>query len=559
MPEQTIQLVQRARGFASRVAIVAPEGEFTYASLLEASERAAGVLLAGTSEPRFSPRTRSSDVAGTLSADLDEARVAFMAPGGWHYVVVKWAVWRAGGIAVPLKLTSPQQQLEYVIDDSQAAITVAHPQYEALLRPIAERRGLRFLLTTEVVEGAPGQRRSPSTGSGRADTRPEPVEGPHRQDHAPRLPRLDGTRPAMVLYTSGTTSLPKGVLITHGNIQAQAESLVQAWEWSQDDRTLLFLPLDHIHGIVNILTCALWSGAVCEMMPAFDAEKVWGRICQGGLTVFMAVPDVYSRLISAWEKASPERQRQMSEACRKMRLMVSGSSALPVPRLEAWRRITGHTLLERYGMTEIGMALSNPLRGERRPGYVGQPLPGVEVQLIDESGQPVEAGSPGEILVRGKTVFREYRGRPEATAAAFTRDGWFRTGDLAVIEDGAYRILGRLSADIIKSGGEKVSALEIEPVLMRHPSVADCAVVGVPDEKWGEAVTAAVVLKQGCRLTLPELREFVRAHLAPASVPTRLQILDSLPRNAMGKVVKPDLRRLIEERAIPSPSRRGQG
>ena len=170
--------------------------------------------------------------------------------------------------------------------------------------------------------------------------------------------------------------------------------------------------------------------------------------------------------------------------------MVSGSAALPVSTLERWKEISGHTLLERYGMTEIGMALSNPLRGERVPGSVGRPLPSVEVQLVGENGQPVAPGTPGEIEVRGPSVFAEYWGKPEATRDAF-RDGWFRTGDTAVVENGVYRILGRTNIDILKTGGHKVSALEIEEALREHPAVAECAVVGVPDSEWGERVAAS--------------------------------------------------------------------
>ena len=176
--------------------------------------------------------------------------------------------------------------------------------------------------------------------------------------------------------------------------------------------------------------------------------------------------------------------------------MMSGSAALPVQTLERWREITGHTLLERYGMTEIGMALSNPLDGERRPGFVGTPLPGVDVRLVDESGRVVPDGTPGELEVRGPTVFREYWQRPDETRAAF-RDGWFRTGDMAVLEDGSYRLLGRTSVDIIKTGGFKVSALEIEEMLRTHPAIAECAVVGIADEEWGERVSAAVELAPG--------------------------------------------------------------
>jgi malonyl-CoA/methylmalonyl-CoA synthetase len=226
--------------------------------------------------------------------------------------------------------------------------------------------------------------------------------------------------------------------------------------------------------------------------------------------------------------------------------MVSGSAALPVRVLEAWRGITGHTLLERYGMTEIGMALSNPLEGERRAGFVGTPLPGIEVRLLDEQGRDVDAGTPGEIHVRGAGVFRQYWNREAATVDAFRHGGWFRTGDVAVVQDGMYRILGRLSVDIIKTGGEKVSALEIEDALREHPAIADCAVVGMPDADWGECVSVALVLKDGTRVDLDRLREWARATLSSPKLPRRLIIVDELPRNSMGKVSKSKVIQLFE-------------
>src|SRR5207249_4054061 len=242
----------------------------------------------------------------------------------------------------------------------------------------------------------------------------------------------------------------------------------------------------------------------------------------GDLTLFMAVPTIYGKLITAWEAAAPERRRAWSAGCAppRMRLMVSGSAALPVQRLERWRGITGHVLLERYGMTEIGMALANPLHGERRPGFVGTPLPGVEVRLVDEAGRPVPAGTPGEIEVRGETVFLEYWRRPDATGAAF-RDGWFRTGDVAVSEHGAYRMLGRSSVDIIKTGGYKVSALEVEEVLRTHPAIAECAVVGVEDPEWGERICAAVEPRGDANLTLATLQAWAKERLAPYKIPRR--------------------------------------
>lgn len=260
----------------------------------------------------------------------------------------------------------------------------------------------------------------------------------------------------------------------------------------------------------------------------------------------MAVPTIYVKLIAAWEAASPDVQRTMSEACSRMRLIVSGSAALPVGTLKKWKEISGHVLLERYGMTEIGMALSNPLHGRRAPGYVGSPLPQVELTLLDENGSEVGPGAPGEIHVKGPGVFLEYWAKPEATKNAF-RAGWFRTGDVAVTENGVYRILGRQSVDIIKTGGYKVSALEIEEVLRTHPEVQECAVVGVEDPEWGERVCAGLVLAEGSDLTLESLRAWTRERLAPYKAPSRMLALDDLPRNAMGKVTKPKLKELFED------------
>jgi malonyl-CoA/methylmalonyl-CoA synthetase len=235
---------------------------------------------------------------------------------------------------------------------------------------------------------------------------------------------------------------------------------------------------------------------------------------------------VYHRLIASYDAAPVPTQRARSDGARQVRLMMSGSAALPRATLDRWREITGHTLLERYGMTELGMALSNPLHGERRPGFVGAPLPGVDVRLVDD-----------ELEVRGPGVFLEYWQRPAETADAF-HDGWFRTGDVAVLEDGAYRLLGRRNTDIIKSGGYKISALEIEDTLRGHPSIADCAVTGVDDVEWGERVKATVELASGCNLTLDQLQEWARSRLAPYKIPRELECVSALPRNAMGKVMK---------------------
>jgi malonyl-CoA/methylmalonyl-CoA synthetase len=218
---------------------------------------------------------------------------------------------------------------------------------------------------------------------------------------------------------------------------------------------------------------------------------------------------------------------------------------LPVQTLERWREITGHTLFERYGMTEFGMALANPLHGERHPGFVGIPLRGIEVRLVNEAAGPVADGTPGELEARGPAVFLEYWRRPHETRAAF-RNGWFRTGVVAVVEQGTYRLLGRTSVDIIKTGGFKVSALEIEEVLRAHPAIAECAVVGVTDPEWGERVSAAVELWPHASLSLEELQRWAKGQLAPYKVPRALLPVLALPRNAMGKVVKPEIAALFK-------------
>ncbi len=484
--------------------MVAVDGTFTYAQLDDASRRVAATLLAGTAR---------QDPDGQPGGDLLEARVAFLVAGSFAHVAVQRGIWRAGGVAVPLALSYPSAELEYVIRDSGASIVVADPVSEAVLVTLAATAGTRFLTTKDVLAGGP----------------------------VVALPFLGATRPAMIVYTSGTTGRPKGVVTTHAIIGAQVAALVEAWGWRPSDRLLLVLPLHHVHGIINGLGCALAVRATCEILPAFDVATTWARLASGEITVFTAVPTMYHKLIAAWDAAPAGVRRTWSDGARTLRLMMSGSAALPVRTLERWREITGHTLLERYGMTEIGMALANPLEGERRPGLVGTPLPGVEVRLVDEQGAVVPQDTAGELEVRGPAVFREYWQRPEETRAAF-RDGWFRTGDVAVVEEGtggAYRLLGRTSVDIIKTGGFKVSALEIEEVLRSHPAIAECAVVGVPDAEWGERVSAAVELRQGATLSLDDLQRWAKARLAPCKVPRGLHIVDLLPKNAMGKVMKP--------------------
>ena len=235
----------------------------------------------------------------------------------------------------------------------------------------------------------------------------------------------------------------------------------------------------------------------------------------------------------------------MAPAFKSFRLMVSGSAALPISTLEKWEKISGHTLLERYGMTEMGMAISNPYKGIRKPGHIGVPLAGVMIRIVDENNQTVAQGISGEIQVKGPNVFKEYWGQLEATEESF-EDGWFKTGDIAVFENGSYKILGRDSVDIIKSGGYKISALEIEELLRKHPAINDCAVVGIPDEEWGEIIGASLIMTSD-QETIGGIKEWLKGKLPGYKIPRKYLIQIDLPRNVMGKVTKKVLQKMFLE------------
>ena len=492
-----INLINRAKDFSNRTAIISNQMAYSYQQLLNASSSIAAHLLDGLE-------------------DLKEERVVFLMPPSFDYVATQWAIWRAGGIAVPLCTLHPLPSLQYVIEDTEASILIVSKAYEALLSPLAKERNMRLLLVADLMD--------------------KPMVD---------LPEVDLARRAMILYTSGTTNLPKGVVTTHQNIQFQIEMLVNAWEWAKEDHILNILPLHHVHGIINVLSCALWSGACCEFLPKFEAAQVWQKLSGGQLTLFMAVPTIYFKLISFWDAATVSEKERLSAGAKALRLMVSGSAALPVPVLEKWRTISTHTLLERYGMTEIGMALSNAYRTERRPGHVGLPLPGVEIRLVDANGKDVKGtGEPGEIQIKGPNVFKEYWRKPKATADAYM-DGWFRSGDVAIFNEGMFKILGRDSVDIIKSGGYKISALEIEDVLRRHPKIKECAVIGIPDKEWGEVVGASLITGTET-VDYDQIKDWLKELLPAYKIPRKFIIQDELPRNTLGKVTKKVLRKEFE-------------
>ena len=495
-----MNFIYKAKDYAQKIAIVTGGNQYSYQTLLDEATSFAKTLLGD-------------------ATDLNQQRVAFMVDPGFDYVKVQWAIWLAGGVAVPLCLSHPIPSLQYVIEDTGASVIVSSSNYTTFLEPLTSAPGIRYF---NVNESFPSVEIS--------------------------LPEVDASRDAMILYTSGTTNKPKGVVTTHLTIDTQVESLISAWAWDASDTILCVLPLHHVHGIINVVCCSMAAGATCEFVNSFSAPAIFAMFMEGKINVFMAVPTIYYKLITHWESLLPDEQSSIFAALQKFRLMVCGSAALPISVMQKWETISGHLLLERYGMTEIGMAISNPYIGERRPGFVGLPLPGVDVKLVDEKYSEVEAGMPGEIVVKGKTVFDRYWNRPEATADSFTSDHWFKTGDVAIVENGYYRILGRNSVDIIKSGGYKISSLEIEEVLRTHNNISDCAVVGIEDVEWGELIVACLVLNDAAssiEFDAALLDAWMKENIAPYKRPRKYLVVEELPRNAMGKVVKSEVKKLF--------------
>ena len=346
----------------------------------------------------------------------------------------------------------------------------------------------------------------------------------------PREPRTDS--PAMVLYTSGTTGLPKGAMIGRSALAACLDGLADAWSWTSNDHLAHGLPLFHAHGLILGVLGPLRVGATLTHTGRPTPDR-YAAAARKGATMFFGVPTVWSRVI-----ADPENARALASA----RVLVSGSAGLPVHVFDRLRDLTGHEAIERYGATETLITVSTRVDGERRPGWVGWPIAGVETRLRDDYGQPVvhDGETIGGLQVRGATLFDGYLNLPDKTTAAMTDDGWYITGDAAVINDkGMHRIVGRTSIDIIKTGGYKVGAGEVEGVLLAVPGVSDCAVVGVPDDDLGERIVAYVVGE------VPDsslLIDHVAAVLSAHKRPREIRLVDELPRNAMGKVKKAELR-----------------
>ncbi len=472
-------------------------------------------------------------------------RVALVAGNRPETVIAGLAVLRAGAVAVPVNVAYTARETAHLLADSAPGWVVAETAFRAEVERAVEEARSAGGPAPEVVDLA--ELTSPA----------EPRGGPGRGAALPSPGAVGSTHdPALLVYTSGTTGRSKGAVLTHGNLAATVTGLRSAWAWRADDRLLLTLPLFHVHGLVVGLFTALASGARVELRSRFRAAETARELVAGAASLFFGVPTMYVRLLDAI-RALPDRDAlgrlEDLGAIPSMRLFASGSAPLSPETFEAFRRRTGHAILERYGMSETGMNLSNPYQGERRPGTVGVPLPGVEARIVDPDDREVPEGGAGELVVRGPNVFGGYWRDPAKTAESFLPgpDGerWFRTGDLARRDPatGYVTLLGR-SRELILRGGLNVYPREIEEVLEGAPGVREAAVVGRPDREYGEVPVAYVVAEPepagdepGTATGEPDPQAILahcRERLAGFKVPVDVLFVPALPRNALGKVQK---------------------
>jgi malonyl-CoA/methylmalonyl-CoA synthetase len=489
--ESTLLARWLARGGDPRPAFYDTTGSTSWSAAVDAADRVAGALLGG-------------------GRSLEGERVGILMSPGAAFAACFFGVLRAGGTVVVLSPLHPPPETRYFCDDAGVRTVVASPDLAGRVAFLAPER--RVVLAGEILSHAPC----------RLDAKPA-------DDDA-----------ALQLYTSGTTGKPKGAVITHANLAVQQTLLGEAWGWREDDVLLHVLPLHHMHGLAIALLSAVGAGAATHFLPSFEARATWEAMARA--TVFMAVPTIHAKLFAAFDAADPSTQIAWTDHARALRLVTSGSAALPVTIGNRWLAVSGAYPLERFGMTEIGVGSSNPLQpAARRPTTVGLPLPSVQTRVVED-----------ELWIAGPSVFAGYHRKEEATRESFVMDGetrWFKTGDTVARDDHGYlRILGRTSVDILKSGGYKLSALEIEEVLRDHAAVAEVAVIGLPDATWGERVVACVVARPGRESECSEdtLRGFAKERLAPYKVPRQVIVMAELPRNAVGKVMKPELRAKVE-------------
>jgi malonyl-CoA/methylmalonyl-CoA synthetase len=463
---------------------------------------------------------RGTAMMANLLASLElepGARIAVQVEKSVEAVMLYLATLRAGYVFLPLNTAYQSAEIEYFIGNAEPAVVVCSKKNFGWVSPLAFKAGAKAVFTLD---------------EDRSGTLLE--RAVHCSD-AHTVAEKSADDLAAILYTSGTTGRSKGAMLTHGNLLSNAVVLKSYWGWKRGDVLIHALPIFHVHGLFVALHGALLNGSKMLWQGRFDPKWVIGKLPEA--TVFMGVPTLYVRML-----AEPSLQRQ---ACSNVRLFISGSAPLLIETFRDWQERTSHTILERYGMSETAMLTSNPYKakeGERRGGTVGFPLPGVGVRVRGDAGQDLPAGEIGGIEVRGPNVFKGYWRMPEKTREEFTSDGWFKTGDVGLIDAQGYvTIVGR-SKDLIISGGYNVYPAEIEGYINDMPGVAESAVVGVPHPDFGEVGVAVLTLKSGAALESDAVIASLKAKLANFKIPKRCYVVSELPRNTMGKVQKNLLR-----------------
>jgi malonyl-CoA/methylmalonyl-CoA synthetase len=485
-----------ARPFLER-----PDGSsLSYADLLDLSGRMANALV----DLGVKPGDR-------VAAQVEKSAEALM---------LYLASLRAGAVYLPLNTAYTAGEVRYFLGDAEPTLFVCRPELAEPLRALAAEVGVPRVETL-------GEKGDGSSTEKAAGASPDFTDVPRTRDDL-----------AAILYTSGTTGRSKGAMLSHGNLASNATALRDAWRFTADDRLLHALPIFHTHGLFVATNVTLMAGGSLILLPRFDADEVIRLLPKA--TAMMGVPTFYTRLL-----ARPDFTRELVAH---VRLFVSGSAPLSAETHKEFQERTGHAILERYGMTETNMNVSNPYDGERVPGSVGFPLPGVEIRIADpQTGRELPRGEVGVIEIRGPNVFKGYWRMPEKTKAEFRDDGFFVSGDLGYVDEKGYlRISGR-EKDLIISGGFNVYPAEVEGAIEALPGVAECAVIGVPHPDFGEGVVAVVIPKPGAELDERAMQRALADELAKYKLPKRIFVTDALPRNAMGKVQKKDLRERHED------------
>ena len=484
---------------AKRIAIIDAEGEHSYGSLVQQARELAGVIRQRIQAPEDS------------CSSQERARIAFLAGHSASSAVTLLAIWLADAVAVPLDPLMSLPEWQWRLQELDVCMLVYAPQLQAEAHYLSHSAKVEIVSATE------------------------------KSDDEVPLKIQDASRSALILFSNKVDSRPAPVVHTFSSLAAQTRTLVHSWHWQPEDRLLHVLPLSNHHGLVCALLGTMAAGCCCELTGTFKVDKVWQRLASSEVTLFTAVPAMYQYLLDAWEKQDQVQQEVWSSGAKHIRQAIVSPQPVPLPVRQQWEKITGRPMYFKYGMPECAMVLHCTLNGADYHGITGMPVPGVSLRLVDSSGHETDEAL-GELEVRSSQLFLEYFGNSSLTRKHFNH-GWFRTGLLAVRNGKQFQLHGCRNLDLIETGGYRVSALDIESILLDYPGIRECAVLGVPCAHWGEMICAFIVPDNELSVMLPELKEWLTPLMPSYMVPARLEILQNLPRNTLGAIDKQLLKR----------------